>query len=341
MRVNRSDGPSAGYLALDDDEQVEVLRPVALEAAARFGIEVAGTALAAHAYNTTFRVDGADGRTWALRVGTNSASTPEHVVAQQEWMRAIAADTEVLVPEPLATPDGSWLVQVDAPAYGQALLVTAASWLEGPDVGEVTDVAVARELGRTTALLHRHALGWRLPPGGALPTFDTSMFGDEDRLDDAAGLSPDELDVLARSRERAAKAYARVYAGARLRVLHADLHGGNLKWHDGRLGVFDLDDCGLGVPALDLAISAFYLRGGDPAPEQALLAGYAEVAPLPDVDPEDLEALVADRQLLLANALLTSTTADLRRDAEAYLHVAVERLRRWLATGTFTRALPG
>ena len=325
---------------MDDDEQVEVLRPVALEAAARFGLEVVGAELAAHAYNTTFRVDGSDGRRWALRVGTNSASTPAHVVAQQEWMRAIAAETEVLVPEPLATPDGSWFVEVDAPVVGRPLLVTAASWLEGPDVGEV-DALVAHELGRTTALLHRQAQGWQLPPGGELSRFDTSMFGDQDRLDDAPGLSPEERDVLARSRERTARAYARIHDGAPLRVLHADLHGGNLKWHQGRLGVFDLDDCGLGLPVLDLAISTFYLRAGDPAPEQALLAGYAEVSPLPEVDPADREALLADRQLLLANSLLASTTADLRRDAEAYLHVAVDRLRHWLGTGTFTRALPG
>ena len=129
-----------------------------------------------------------------------------------------------------------------------------------------------------------------------------------------------------------------MYEGAAVQVLHADLHGGNLKWHDGRLAVFDLDDCGMGVPALDLAISTFYLRDGDPAPERGLLAGYAEVAPLPDADPADLEALMADRQMLLANTILTSSAADLRAEAETYLPVAVRRLRRWLDTGVLTRA---
>jgi len=121
-------------------------------------------------------------------------------------------------------------------------------------------------------------------------------------------------------------------------VLHADLHGGNLKWHEGALSVFDLDDAGLGVPAVDLAISTFYLRSGDPEVEDALRAGYREVRDLPDVADEQFEALVAARQLLLANSLLSSSTASLRADAADYLDVTVHRLRGWLDTGRFERS---
>ena len=49
---------------------------------------------------------------------------------------------------------------------------------------------------------------------------------------------------------------------------------------------------------------------------------------------------MAARQLLLANALLSTTTADLRGEAADYLVTTVERLRHWLDTGRFTRALP-
>jgi Ser/Thr protein kinase RdoA (MazF antagonist) len=132
-----------------------------------------------------------------------------------------------------------------------------------------------------------------------------------------------------------------MYDGAPVRPLHADLHGGNLKWHEGRLAVFDFDDCGLGLPALDLAVAAFYLRGNDPALERALTAGYVETASLPDVDPAHFEAMVAARQLLLANSLLATSTAELRREAGLYLGVTVGRMRHWLETGTFTRVLSG
>ncbi len=190
------------------------------------------------------------------------------------------------------------------------------------------------------ATLHAQADEWSLPPGGELPRFDTPLFGDEDALDGAPGVSVDDRAVLAEARARTGEVFERLHRNTRLRPLHADLHGGNLKWHEGRLAIFDFDDAGLGLPVLDLAISAFYLRGGAPGLEDALRAGYAEIAPLPQIDPTDFEALIAARQLLLANSLLVTTTADLRAQAEDYTRVSVTRLRHWLATGRFTRALP-
>ncbi|QZY29086.1 phosphotransferase enzyme family protein [Nocardioides coralli] len=325
------------YADLDDAAQVEVLRPAALAAAARFGLDVARVELVAHAFNTTFRVDARDGTGVALRVHTNSMSTPDNVRAQLAWQRAIADETEVWVPRPLLADEGEWFVRVPCAGYGGEVLVTAATWLDGPDVAD-PDEAVARALGRTMALLHRHAGAWEPPVGSSLPTFDTPLFGDPDRLSGAEGLDAGGQEVVEEARARCDEAFGRVLRdGQALRALHADLHGGNLKWVDGRLGVFDFDDCGLGVPALDLAIATFYLRAGGAAREAALRAGYAEVAPLPDVDPADLEALVAARQLLLANDLLGSSTRDLRAASRDYLATSVERLRRWLDTGLFTR----
>ncbi|WP_306231539.1 phosphotransferase enzyme family protein [Agrococcus beijingensis] len=327
---------SIPYDQLDDEAQVEALRPVALRAAAAFGLEVARLELVLHDWNTTFALDAAAGRRFALRVGTNSATTAPHAIAQQAWIAAVAEQTDVLVPQPLRTPDGDWCVEVASPELGRALVVTVASWLDGEDADELGP-DVARELGRAMAQLHAQAEHWQLPPGGTLTVFDEPLFGDRDVLGDASGLRSDDLAVLAAARERSAAAFDRLYAGAALRPLHADLHGGNLKWHDGRLAVFDFDDAGLGVPVLDLAISAFYLRGADPAVEAAVRAGYTEVAPLPECDPADFEALVAARQLLLANAFLSMSNAGAQAQARDYVRKASERLRGWLDTGVFTR----
>lgn len=323
------------YTDLTDDEQVEALRPVALVAARAFGLDVRRMQVVRHAYNTTFAVDAADGTRVALRVGTNSKSTPAHIEAQQAWIHAISHETDVSVPDPLRTSEGAWWVSVASEALGRDVLVTGASWLEGAD-GRDGDDSWARELGRVTAVLHEHARTFRLPEGAVLTAFDTPLFGDPDVLDTVPGLTAEEHEVLARAREVTDEAFARLHDGASLIPVHADLHAGNLKWHEGRLSVFDFDDCGLGLPVLDLGISAFYLRDGRDAVEAELRAGYAEVAPLPDVDAADTEAVVAARQLLLANSLLDSTTAELRAMADAYAHTAVARLRHWLDTGRFT-----
>lgn len=331
--------PLTAYPDLPDDEQVEALRPAALVAAGAFGLDVARLELAAHAYNTTFDVGTSDGGRYALRLNTNSSSTPSEVLAQQVWQLDLAEHTDVLVPEPQTTTDGGWFAQVPSELLGRPLLATAARWLDGPDVGQPDEVQ-ARALGRTMALLHEQAAGWTLPDGGTMPVLDDPLFGDPDRLSTAAGLDAEGHEVVGRARELSGAALERAHAAGPVHALHADLHGGNLKWHEGRLAVFDFDDCGFGTPALDLAISAFYLRGGDPGPERALRAGYAEVLPLPDLDPEDVEALIAARQLLLSNDLLGTTTAEMRAEAHRYLVTTVDRLRHWLDTGSFTRAVP-
>ncbi len=330
------------YAALDEESQVEALRPLALAAAADFGLDVHRMEVVLHAYNTTFRVDTADGTPVALRVGTNSKSTPANVLAQQAWQAALAADTDVLVPRPLLTGTGEWFTTGEVRGIGREVLVTAASWLEGDDAREEGGADWARALGRATATLHEHASGWTMPAGAALPRFADPLFGDVDVLASAPDLTAADRAVLDEALRVTREVFDRLGAEHEAIPLHADLHGGNLKWHEGRLALFDFDDAGLAPRALDLAITTFYLRrSGDDTAEEELLAGYAEVTALPDVARDDVEALVSSRQLLLANALLDSTTASFRAMAAEYAHTTVRRLRHWLDAGTFVLDPPG
>ncbi len=325
------------YAALDEEGQVEVLRHVALAAADGFGLVVRDLTLVLHAFNTTFRVDTDDGRRLALRVNTNSMSTPAHIAAQQAWLHALATETDVRVPDPLAAPGGGWDVAVDCPPWGGPLHTTVASWLEGDDVGQC-DEEQAHALGRTMAALHDHAEGFALPAGAHLTLFDEPLFHDRSLLEGAVPMPDDHAAVVADSLERCRRRFDEVYAGQRPILLHADLHGGNLKWHEGALAVFDLDDAGFGVPALDLAITTFYLRAEPPGVEAALREGYAQVRDLPAASSEQFEVMVAARQLLLANSLLASSTASLRAEATDYLDLTVQRLRGWIDTGRFSRS---
>jgi Ser/Thr protein kinase RdoA (MazF antagonist) len=323
----------APYDALDDDSQVKVLRRVALLAADAYGLAVERLEPVLHGFNTTFRVDTASGGPLALRVNTNSVSTREHVAAQQAWVHAIARDTDVLVPDVVTAPDGSAVVEVPCPELGRALLCVVNTWLDGPDVGECDEVQ-AHALGRVMATLHQHAREVVLPAGAALPVFDEPLFGDDNRLDGTDLLDSRGQEVLAESFARTRAAFAALTELDRPVPLHADLHGGNLKWNEGRLAVFDFDDAGIGMPIVDLAVATFYLRRGDHALEDSLRAGYAEIAELPPGG-EHLEALVASRQLLLANSLLTTSTSRWRAQAVEYLSTTVARLTHWMGSGTF------
>ena len=131
-----------------------------------------------------------------------------------------------------------------------------------------------------------------------------------------------------------------VFAGATRQPLHADLHVWNLKWYRGRLIVFDFDDSGVGVPVQDLAISAYYLRD-DAAQEAALLDGYQDVRSLPAFTQAQYEALVASRNLVLLNDVLTTTHAEWIAMLPRYVPNSVTKLRAYLDTGVFRHDVPG
>ncbi|MBR7742401.1 phosphotransferase [Phycicoccus sp. BSK3Z-2] len=323
------------YAALDTDAQVAVLRDVAGRAVPLFGLDVGSLDLVLHGFNTTFALVTPDGERAAVRVNTNSLARPEHIAAQHAWLHAVTTETDVRVPDPYRTLDGEPFATVREGGGEHRVVVT--SWLDGPDV-EDCDTEQAVALGRAMAALHEHAEGWTLPRGAALPSFTGPLLGDEDRLSDTSLLDTAGHDVVEEAMRRA-RAVFEDLPGPRL-VIHGDLHGGNLKWHQGRLAVFDVDDAGIGTPALDLAVATFYVRDA-PSVEEALRAGYAGRAPLPVVDAAAFETLVASRQLLLANSLLTSSTAELRAMAPEYVHRTVERLRYWLDAGRFLLDPPG
>ncbi|MBK8447741.1 MAG: phosphotransferase [Micropruina sp.] len=316
--------------------QVNRLRRLAREALPAWGLGDASLTLLNHGYNTTFRVDLPDGGRFALRVNTQPHKTAAHLRAEVAWLAALSAQTGLRVPTPQPTTTGTLSAAAPSPDHGRALPLVLFSWLPGRNLGERWTRTQARAVGAAMAGLHDHATGWTMPADAELPLFDDVLTDLPNRLADHPALDAEARRVLTAAYERAQRLQDEAFAGATIIPLHADLHGHNLKWHDSRLAVFDFDDAGLGVPALDLAISAYYLRD-DQASEQALLAGYASVRPLPSVTPEQFEAMVAGRNLLLVNDLIDQPNADLRAMVPGYVATSVTRLRHWLRTGVFRR----
>jgi hypothetical protein len=83
---------------------------------ARFGVEPVALRLLRHQHNTTVRVDAADGTRYVLRIGRpglHDAGTADGEIA---WLLALATDTVLLAPEPVAAPDGHHVVAVADPS---------------------------------------------------------------------------------------------------------------------------------------------------------------------------------------------------------------------------------
>jgi Ser/Thr protein kinase RdoA (MazF antagonist) len=122
--------------------------------------------------------------------------------------------------------------------------------------------------------------------------------------------------------------------------IHTDPHNWNMKWYRGRLSLFDFDDSGIGPTLFDLAISTYYLRPNN-ANAVALLEGYAEVSELPPHSADEFEALVAHRNVLLLNDLLTTLHSGHRGLLPRYIANTEIKLRSFLDSGVYRHDVDG
>jgi Ser/Thr protein kinase RdoA (MazF antagonist) len=115
----------------------------------------------------------------------------------------------------------------------------------------------------------------------------------------------------------------KLFSQAQPQIIHADLHGWNVMWNDGKVAVFDFDDCGIGLPIQDLATAIYYLD--TPEQDAALKAGYSSIAPLPSFTQREMDTLLLQRRIILLNYLYETSHVEHRSEIPQY---QVETLRR-------------
>jgi Ser/Thr protein kinase RdoA (MazF antagonist) len=329
------------FADLSTRAQVARLRVTALEALRSYPINVASLKLLNHGFNTTFRVDTTDGRKFALRLNVNSRRSPEQIRAEMAWLDALSRDTDLHLPTPQKTTNDGLMLEVYSPDLERNLFAALFSWLPGKNLGDDATPAQMREVGRAAAILHRHALHWRLPKGTSLASHERLLIDTPNNFDaDVPHLNHEARVVVSTVFDKTSHVLRDLFARDTPRVLHADLHNWNLKWARGKLYVFDFDDSCIGVPLLDLAIAAYYQRPDDSL-ETAMLEGYQSVASLPEFSSAEYEAVVAGRNLLLLNDLVTNTNAKLRALLPQYAANSIKKLRAYLETGVFRHDVPG
>ncbi|MEZ5201474.1 MAG: phosphotransferase [Micropruina glycogenica] len=277
------------------------------------------------------------------------------------WLAALSAETALHVPTPQRTRDGALSAVVTSPDHDWALPVVLFSWLDGRNLGNRWTADQAHAVGVAMATLHDHAERWTMPAGASFSDFGSVLTDLPNRLGDHRALSAEQSALLVEAMNRAQHFQDEVFAAGPVIPLHADLHGGNLKWRrgvstsstDGEvsrsstgggvstsvLSVFDFDDAGYGPPALDLAISAYYLRDDEGA-EVAMKPGTPPSPFTGRLRAEQFEAMVAGRNLLLVNDVIEQPNADTQAMTPAYVAASVRRLRHWLDTGRYRRTLP-
>jgi Ser/Thr protein kinase RdoA (MazF antagonist) len=330
------------FSSLSSRAQVARLKILALQMLESYGLQTPKLKLLSHGYNTIFRVD-TENRKFAFRLGVNSLRSLENVKAELAWLQALTRETDLIVPKPIATLNGKWIVSQDLDGVPRAIHCVLFEWLSGSDVlEEDLSSELVEHFGRITAQLHNHASSFKLSADCNLFDMRKVIFTEKNSLWDNTHpqwLPKNRLEIFKEVHARVQVVLDRVYSSDMPpMILHADLHEGNFKQNRKRLTIFDFDDCALGYPVQDVAVTFYSLSNENDYQEnrEAFKRGYSSLRPwLPEFD-SVIEALIAGRSLILANDVLQSLNPEWHAIAPSFFERSEKRLRIFLDSGQST-----
>ena len=230
-----------------------------------------------------------------IRVGHSGRRPADLVQAEVDWLAYLAAH-DVPVAQALPSGAGHLIEELDDGAGGRFVAV-AFQRARGAQ-SQVRDwtPAFARHYGAVLGRLHRVSVEYE--PRLRRPSWD-----DPAMLDVRRHIPSDQPLV----REAWDRTLARVRDGAgppsQFGLIHQDAHSGNFFVDDGRITLFDFDDCCYGPFAMEIGIVIFYAAVLLDEPEDFaawfvpnLLAGYcAEIDT--SLDPEAVQDCIALREI--------------------------------------------
>ncbi len=304
-------------------------------------IEIAHTALGSYLldvnevslinneYNATFKVTAADSTNYALRININSPRSAENIRAEVAWVKFLENVDGILTPRPIANRSGKFVTTVTHAHSGRELNCILYSWLDGEEVGDEPTLEQLHALGQAMARMHASSKDFVLPSDAALPSFQDPFWETEDfLLSDKSKFDSGEKDLISAAFKKIISRTDALYSRENPQIIHADLHGWNMKWHDNQLSIFDFDDSGIGLPIQDIATALYYLD--TPEQDEAMLNGYTSVRQLPTHTKADLEMLLIHRRLMLLNYLYETNNQEHQELIPTYLEETLRRLRVFL-----------
>lgn len=318
------------FASLDTDAQVALLTDHATEVLKQFDLgEVTEIESINHEYNSTFAISTADGNRYALRININSQRSKANALAELELINHLNANTDLNFASPIANLSGDFFTIVSNEEMGKPLLSVLFSWLEGEELGDEPTEEQLFALGAAMAKMHDAAAGFELSKDAELPNLRDVLWLTDDLLTtEASQLSSEDQALVRAGLGKIDGVIEGLFERDSVRLIHADMHGWNLMWHDGALSVFDFDDCGVGLPIQDLYTALYYLD--TPEQDAALKSGYASVRPIPEHTDYEAKALLLQRRIILLNYLFETSTPEHREILPKYTVETMGRIKEFL-----------
>jgi len=322
------------FADLTVEQQVETMLPLARQIIDGYDLGECELKSINHDYNSTFKVTAASGEHFALRINVNSPRTLANLKAEIFLIERLASEPNVNVPSPIKNARGEYISKAWHPMLERDLFAVLFTWLEGAELGDEPTEEMMRATGRAMAHMHAALRDTKLPSDAQLPIVDDMFWGYGDAISPSDKLTTDEKVIIARAIEVIEQTTRAMYARTKPQLIHADIHPWNVMWNEGDVAVFDFDDCVIGLPAQDIAVTLYY---NDTAEQDAaFLAGYQEVAPLPDYTEREVNVLKLQRRILLLSYILETENPEHRDMVPEYLAKTLQRIESVLGSGSST-----
>jgi len=319
---------------LSVEQQIETMLPLARQIIDGYDLGECELESINHEYNSTFKVTTASGELFALRINVNSKRTLANLKAEIFWVEQLSQESNINVPSPVKNALGEYISKVWHPMLERDLFAVLFTWLEGAELGDEPTEEMMRATGRAMAHMHAASRKTELPSDAQLPIVDDIFWGYGDAISPSDQLTTDEKATLARAVEVIEKTTKAMYDRTKSQLIHADIHPWNVMWHEGDVAVFDFDDCVIGLPAQDIAVTLYY--NDTEEQDAAFLAGYQEVAPLPDYTEREMNVLKLQRRIYLLSYILETENPEHRAMVPEYLAKTLQRIESVLGSRSST-----
>lgn len=327
---------------LPHEEQLRRLQKLAEHALSAYDLPSDATASMINlSENATYRVDGADGGRWALRVHREGYHSKTAIASELTWARALREDGAVVTPIAIAGRDGEIIQTISHADLPNPRHVVLFEWETGiePDEEQQDLRGPFEVLGEKTAHMHLQVRKWQRPDWFERLTwnFETSL-GDTPhwgRWRDGMGLTPEIIGVFQQTVDligRRLEAFGK--SPERFDLIHCDMRLANLLIDGDVTKVIDFDDCGFGWLMYDCATTVSFFEHKPEVPEllAAWVRGYRKVIDLPDEDVREIQTFVMLRRLLLVAWIGSHSETDLAQSMGIdYTRGTVDLCKNYLA----------
>jgi Ser/Thr protein kinase RdoA (MazF antagonist) len=135
------------------------IRQLAIVALMSYGVDEARIHLVNQAGNTLFRIKTSnlpspeapgglfEEDQYLLRVHEPGYQEPEAIDLELTWLTAMRREANLPVPEPIATPDGHWVLSINTPGVQGTRYCSLLRWIKGRSVQNVSDHIISGHRG--------------------------------------------------------------------------------------------------------------------------------------------------------------------------------------------------